>query len=210
MSDRFREDTPAAAALILSALFAGLGVAVATGRTRDVDKKLRRLQSHPRRGVRRRAARVVKLVAPPAVQLPFAAVATILLRRAREPGANAPLTAAAIAFLVERACKRFIRRRRPGCYQGNEIYQSFPSGHTAATAALTFTIARLLERNGIVQTPHASIVALLTTLFVGETRLVLDEHWPSDVLAGALLGGAAASCGLLTASRFPVPGTRAR
>jgi membrane-associated phospholipid phosphatase len=197
MATRLAEDVPdIAAALLLSTLFAGLAVVVSTGRTREVDETLRRRQSHPRRGVRRRVARVVRYVAPPKVQLPLAAVLTLLLRRARLPAANAPLTAAAIAFLVERACKRFVRRRRPRRYTGNEIYESFPSGHTAATAALTLTLARLLEREGIVRPPLASAAALALTAFVGETRLILDEHWPSDVLAGGLLGDAAASAAL--------------
>ena len=187
------EVSDTAVALILAALFTGIAVAVATGRTKNVDRKLRQAQSHPRRGVPRRVARVVKRIAAPKVQLPFAAVVTILLRRARVHGANNPLTAAAISFFVERACKRFVRRRRPPPYHGNELYESFPSGHTAATAALTLTFGRLLERDGIIRPPVATAAALILTAFVGETRLVLDEHWPTDVLAGALLGSFAAS-----------------
>lgn len=193
MPPRFEEDIPEiTAALILSTLFAGVAVAVSMGRTRGIDRELRSRQPHPRRGVRRRVARVVKHIAPPKVQLPLAAVLTLLLRRKREPGASVPLTAATISFLVERACKRFVRRRRPRSYEGNETYESFPSGHTAATAALALSLARILEGDRIVRWPTATIAALLATMFVGETRLVLDEHWPSDVLAGGLLGSAAA------------------
>lgn len=178
--------------LIPGALFAGLAVALTTGRVRDIDKTLRHRQPHPRRGVPRRVARVVKEIAAPKVQLPLAAILTIMLRRKRVPGAAAPLAAAAIAFLVERACKRLVRRRRPPTYHGNELYESFPSGHTASTAALSLTLAGLLERDGIVRPPLATVAAAVLIAFVGETRLLLDEHWPSDVLAGALLGTGAA------------------
>jgi len=199
---RAREDvSDFATALILAALFTGLALVVATGRAKNVDRKLRQAQPHPRRGVRRRVARVVKRIAAPKVQLPFAAVLTILLRRERVHGANAPLAAAAISFFVERACKRFVARRRPPEYHGNETYESFPSGHTASTAALTLTLVRLLERDGPARRSLARATALILTALVGETRLVLDEHWPSDVLAGALLGSAAASTALATAFR---------
>jgi len=158
----------------------------------EIDETLRRRQPHPQRGAPRRVARVVKEIAAPKVQLPVAAILTILLRRRRVRGALTPVTAAAIAFLVERASKRLVRRRRPPSYHGPELYESFPSGHTASTAALWLTLARLLERDGIVRPPFATAAAVVLIAFVGETRLLLDEHWPSDVLAGALLGTSAA------------------
>jgi undecaprenyl-diphosphatase len=79
--------------------------------------------------------------------------------------------------------------------------QSFPSGHTAATAALALTVARLLERSGHLRPRAARVGAALVTLAVAETRLMLDEHWPTDVLAGALLGAATACSALAVAPR---------
>jgi membrane-associated phospholipid phosphatase len=35
-------------------------------------------------------------------------------------------------------------------------------------------------------------------MLVAESRLMLDEHWPSDVVAGMLLGGACSCIALMT------------
>ena len=67
---------------------------------------------------------------------------------------------------------------------------SYPSGHTAAAVALYCGIAVLLlllyGRH-----PLARIVAcvlFLVPVFVAVARLYMGEHYPSDVIAGALLG----------------------
>ncbi|HEY2027094.1 MAG TPA: phosphatase PAP2 family protein [Gemmatimonadaceae bacterium] len=186
----------AAGALTLGALFGTLAAAVATGRTAGVDTTLRRLQRHPRRGARRDFSRGVKVAAKPWVQLPLATLTSYALRRRGVPGASAVLVAAVGVFLADKACKKFVRRQRPPGYRGKEHDESFPSGHTAATAALTFTTARLLERQRLAPPPVASLGALLVTSLVAESRLVLDEHWPSDLVGGALLGGATAFAAL--------------
>ena len=70
---------------------------------------------------------------------------------------------------------------------------SFPSAHAAGAMALYPLLGLLLgmllsRRAG--QAGAAAGVAL--ALLVGLTRLVLGVHWPSDVLAGWLLGGVVA------------------
>ena len=67
---------------------------------------------------------------------------------------------------------------------------SYPSGHTAASVALYCCLAVLLlicyGRH-----PLARILAALLFLvpvFVGVARVYMGEHYPSDVIAGALLG----------------------
>jgi membrane-associated phospholipid phosphatase len=68
---------------------------------------------------------------------------------------------------------------------------SFPSGHSATAAAFYAGIALLLSR----RRGHAAR-ALLTGLAVGiavavaSSRVLLDVHWLSDVIAGLLLGWA--------------------
>ncbi|HUZ73664.1 MAG TPA: phosphatase PAP2 family protein [Stellaceae bacterium] len=56
------------------------------------------------------------------------------------------------------------------------VYWSFPSGHTITIAALAASLARV-ERRGL---PLYVAAALL----VAASRVVLDEHYLSDVLAG--------------------------
>jgi undecaprenyl-diphosphatase len=57
---------------------------------------------------------------------------------------------------------------------------SFPSGHTLHAVVFS-TVA-------ITYYPQLSIVLLPFTLMVGLSRVVLGLHYPSDVLAGALIG----------------------
>lgn len=59
---------------------------------------------------------------------------------------------------------------------------SFPSGHTAASFAAVFA---LKTAGSPLWKP-----ALAAALVIAFSRLYLYVHWPSDVLAGALLGAA--------------------
>ena len=183
-------------ALVSIASYVSLGAAVMAGRTSDVDHALRRSQRHRAKGPRRAIAEGVKLAARPEAQLVTAAAVTLALHRAGVPGAKAVMGAAILAFLADRASKPMAHRRRPPGWHERKKHESFPSGHTAATTALTFTIARVLEREGLARPAVARLVATLLTAVVGESRLALDEHWPTDVLAGVLLGSAASSFAL--------------
>jgi undecaprenyl-diphosphatase len=59
-------------------------------------------------------------------------------------------------------------------------HYSFPSGHTLHAVALTLIAAAHFPALGPVLLPF--------TLLVGLSRVVLGLHYPSDVVAGALLG----------------------
>jgi undecaprenyl-diphosphatase len=62
---------------------------------------------------------------------------------------------------------------------------SFPSGHTMHAVAFTLL--------AVVAFPGLAWVLVPFTVLVALSRLVLALHYPSDVLAGAVLGGALAS-----------------
>ena len=69
-----------------------------------------------------------------------------------------------------------------------DAYQSFPSGHTTAS----FALAAALAGEGRVRWPRLNHVTAplgfgLATM-VGASRLYHDEHWASDVVAGAGVG----------------------
>lgn len=57
---------------------------------------------------------------------------------------------------------------------------SFPSGHTAAAFAAAFALFLYHKRAGS--------AALILAILMGFSRLYLFVHFPSDVIAGALLG----------------------
>lgn len=58
---------------------------------------------------------------------------------------------------------------------------SFPSGHTLHAVCFTTVLALTL--------PALAIVVVPFTLAVAASRVVLGLHFPSDVLAGAVIGG---------------------
>jgi len=62
---------------------------------------------------------------------------------------------------------------------------SFPSGHTLHAVCFTTVICGHIPASGWLLGPFAALVAL--------SRPVLGLHYPSDVLAGAALGGAIAA-----------------
>jgi undecaprenyl-diphosphatase len=76
---------------------------------------------------------------------------------------------------------------------GSWVYShSFPSGHSTLSAATYLTIAAVLGTLDPRKRTRAFVLsmAVLLVLSIGTSRVYLGVHWPTDVLAGWLLGGA--------------------
>jgi membrane-associated phospholipid phosphatase len=111
-------------------------------------------------------------------------------------GATGVLAAHAAGVLV----KRVVRRERPRLPDVPALVTtpsrlSFPSAHSCSTAAAAVGYAPMLGRPVM----GAVLVGMLAS------RVLLGVHHPSDVAAGALLGGATA-VGVRAAARGRWPG----
>ena len=73
---------------------------------------------------------------------------------------------------------------------------SFPSGHTCAAFAAGLAWA------GTCSARWARIAAVVSAVCMGLSRLYVGVHYPSDVLAGALIGSLAALAALALARRW--------
>jgi len=90
----------------------------------------------------------------------------------------------AIAFLLKYA----LNRPRPTLFiaRGEYTGPSYPSGHAMLATSVLFVIAYLLRRERGWRWPYAVVFTFgLLTIY---SRLYLGVHWPTDVLAGAVLG----------------------
>lgn len=121
------------------------------------------------------------------------ATAVLLFAIVRDVQSLAQLT---IAALGGAACsnllKRLVERERPAVVPSlvEVAGYSYPSGHALASASIYLTLAILAWRR-LPRGPGRAVLvalALLVALAVGVSRAYIGVHYPSDVLAGLLLG----------------------
>ena len=130
-------------------------------------------------------------------------LALLCWRPTRKVGA-ASLLALAIGFLCTNvAVKPLLQRPRPYTAVEGLIPlltsgdpNSFPSGHTCAAFAAGLAWAWALPRRWMRWT------GLVLAVCMGLSRLYVGVHYPSDVLAGALIGSLAALCALALVRRW--------
>jgi membrane-associated phospholipid phosphatase len=112
------------------------------------------------------------------------------LHRRRDRGGPAIVTAGWAGWLSQRIAKELFIRERPRRRGVPRRIESFPSGHTTGTTAFALTAAYVLRRDGLITAPAAALLGAGGPLLMGAYRVIDDEHWMSDVLAGWLLGAA--------------------
>lgn len=102
------------------------------------------------------------------------------------------LAASSGGWVLNALLKQAFGRARPDVvpHLREVITLSFPSGHAMTSAAVYLTLGALLMR--FVRRPVAKFycmsAAMLLTMLVGASRVYLGVHYPTDVLAGWLLG----------------------
>lgn len=99
------------------------------------------------------------------------------------------LTAAVAGnVLTVAALKLIFARPRPVLGYFVETSGSFPSGHAAISVAFYGTLLYALARSGRVNHVAAIMLASILAFAIGVSRLLLIEHFLSDVLNGWLIG----------------------
>jgi undecaprenyl-diphosphatase len=122
---------------------------------------------------------------------------------ARKYGALALLLAATLGgLLLSLALKHLYDRPRPTVvpHLSHEYTSSFPSGHSMLAAVVYLTLGTILAR--VVAQRRLKVyflsVAVLLTVLVGASRVLMGVHYPTDVLAGWSAGAVwALLCGLV-------------
>ncbi|MGW2344292.1 phosphatase PAP2 family protein [Streptomyces sp. NPDC001661] len=97
-----------------------------------------------------------------------------------------------VGTLLQQGLKATVDRPRPVWRDpvDSAHYAAFPSGHAMTATVVCALVLWLLRRYGAGRTLWRTALALavVSVLGVGLTRLWLGVHWPTDVLAGWLLG----------------------
>ena len=118
-------------------------------------------------------------------------IAFLLLRRWKRPADDIALVViAAGSAVLPLVTKVIVARPRPTIEHLSHLSSlSFPSEHTTQAAAIYLTIAIMLSQ-GLARgwREAAIVVGLLIALAVAWSRVYLGVHYPTDVVAGLLLG----------------------
>jgi len=126
------------------------------------------------------------------ITLMVAGVLVFLMLRRQWKSAAFVLAAVLGGLLISLLLKEFYDRARPDIYAHQSLTStsSFPSGHSANAAVAYLTMAILMAKLVESTKMKAYILSagLLIPLLVGLSRIFVGVHWPTDVLAGWLIG----------------------
>ena len=137
-------------------------------------------------------ARVVTWAGSAFLLVPLALIACLAFARA---GLRREALAVALslggAMLISDLVKLLVSRPRPPVEHLQAVTgSSFPSGHATQASAFWFSLVFAMPAAGASPklTRVAAGLALLIVLAVAASRVYLGVHYPSDVVAGMLLG----------------------
>ncbi|HKX24110.1 MAG TPA: phosphatase PAP2 family protein [Candidatus Saccharimonadales bacterium] len=136
---------------------------------------------------------VVTTLGQPAVMCVAAGAVMLFAWQNAKPQIVYGLGIGVAAMLVNSLLKHFIHRTRPDTLYVSEMYfktSSFPSGHAFGSTVICGMLAYLSLK--YLPEPWGAVAAAglgAFILLVGVSRIYLGAHYPTDVIAGWILGG---------------------
>lgn len=188
---------------VAAAAFALLADAVAEGQTQAFDDAILRFMGANGAPWLDMAALEVTALGARVVVYMVVLVASAFLWQSRHHYSAALLWVAVLGSgLINTVLKLAFNRPRPDVFPWRTQHvglASFPSGHAMTSIVVYGTLAFLIAR--LAPTPLLKrltwALAVVVIVLVGLSRLYLGVHYPSDVLAGFVIGGAwAITCAL--------------
>ncbi|NOZ31857.1 MAG: phosphatase PAP2 family protein, partial [Alphaproteobacteria bacterium] len=111
----------------------------------------------------------------------FGRIGLIVLAGTALPG----LTASLLKSLIGRARPPNLDELGPLAFRpfsfGDPLFQGFPSGHATTAFAFATVLVALFG-------PRVAIFAYAYAVLIGVSRIVVEAHYPTDVIAAAFLG----------------------
>jgi undecaprenyl-diphosphatase len=186
--------------LALAASFVFVADNVVRGDTRHFDERVIRALRSPQDAampigppwLRSGALDITALGSPTVLGLVMLTVTGYLLLHGLYRTGAFVFLASCGGWILNWALKLAFNRPRPELvpHLRDVMSSSFPSGHALTSAAVYLTLGTLLMRlaQGRLAKFYCIAVAMLATLLVGASRVYLGVHYPTDVLAGWLIG----------------------
>jgi undecaprenyl-diphosphatase len=135
---------------------------------------------------------LTSLGSPVILGLVVVAVVGFLLLQTRYRTALFVLLTSSTAWFVNYALKNAFERTRPSVvpHLRDVTSPSFPSGHALTSAVVYLTLGAVLMHvsKGRLTKIYCLAAAMMLTLLAGISRVCLGVHYPTDVIAGWIVG----------------------
>ncbi len=180
-------------AAFLTWVFTELAERVMAGRTQAFDEAvLRWMSAHHSNALDGIMLEITSLGTGTVVMMVVCVAALFLALTQHKYSALLLLVATAGGLILDTVLKLQFNRPRPHVFiWGTQAFgSSFPSGHAMSATVAYSTVAYLAARLHRRQWARwlTISVALVVILLIGASRIYLGVHYPSDVLAGIIMG----------------------